>query len=124
MDLLVGVNNRGTAATLETDGPVESLPESVAALLYRATQEAVRNVLTHAHAGSVTVRVAVDADTATLDVTDDGTGFDPAVAEARARAGHFGLRALTDRVTAAGGSVQVRSTQGEGTHLEVRVPLQ
>ncbi|MDQ1668834.1 MAG: two-component system, NarL family, sensor kinase [Actinomycetota bacterium] len=123
-DLLVGVNNRGTAATLETDGPVESLPESVAALLYRAAQEAVRNVLTHAHAGSVTVRVAVDADTATLDVTDDGTGFDPAVAEARARAGHFGLRALTDRVTAAGGSVQVRSTQGEGTHLEVRVPLQ
>ncbi|MDQ1666602.1 MAG: two-component system, NarL family, sensor kinase [Actinomycetota bacterium] len=124
MDLLVGVNNRGTAATLETDGPVESLPESVAALLYRATQEAVRNVLTHAHAGSVIVRVAVDADTATLDVTDDGTGFDPAVAEARARAGHFGLRALTDRVAAAGGSVQVRSTQGEGTHLEVRVPLQ
>jgi signal transduction histidine kinase len=124
MDLLVGVSNRGTAATLETDGPLDSLPESVAALLYRATQEAVRNVLTHAHAGSVTVRVAVDADTATLDVTDDGTGFDPAVAEARARAGHFGLRALTDRVTAAGGSVQVRSTQGEGTHLEVRVPLQ
>jgi two-component system NarL family sensor kinase len=123
-DLLVGVNNRGTAATLETDGPVESLPESVAALLYRAAQEAVRNVLTHAHAGSVTVRVAVDAATATLDVTDDGTGFDPAVAEDRARAGHFGLRALTDRVTAAGGSVQVRSTQGEGTHLEVRVPLQ
>lgn len=123
MDLLVGVNNRGTVATLETDGPVESLPESVAALLYRATQEAVRNVLTHANARSVTVRVAVDADAATLDVTDDGDGFDPVVADARARAGHFGLRALADRVADAGGAVQMQSTPGEGTHLEVKVPL-
>jgi two-component system NarL family sensor kinase len=123
MDLLAGVNSRGTAAVLETEGAVASLPESVAALLYRAAQEAVRNVLTHAHARSVTVRVAVDADTATLDVTDDGRGFDPAMADTRARDGHFGLLALVDRVAHSGGAVQVRSAPGEGTHVQVKVPL-
>lgn len=122
-DLLTGVNNRGTAATLETEGPLGSLPEPVAALLYRATQEALRNVVTHAHARSVTVRVVVAADTATLDVTDDGVGFDSIVADARAREGHFGLRGLADRVSDAGGAVQVQSTPGEGTHVQVKVPL-
>jgi two-component system, NarL family, sensor kinase len=123
MDLLAGVNSRGTAATLETEGPVGSLSESVAALLYRATQESLRNVLKHAHAGSVTVRVGVGADTATLDVTDDGIGFDPVVADARARDGHFGLRALADRVADVRGAVDVQSTPGEGTHVQVKVPL-
>jgi two-component system, NarL family, sensor kinase len=122
-DLLVGVNNRGTAANLETDGPVDSLSESVAALFYRATQEAVRNVLNHANAQSMTVCVVVDPDVATLTITDDGVGFDAEVAAARAREGHFGLRALTDRVTDMGGAAHVRSAPGEGTQLEVKVPL-
>jgi signal transduction histidine kinase len=122
-DLLTGVNNRGTAATLETDGPVESLPEPVAALLYRAAQEALRNVLTHAHAGSVTVRVAVAPSAATLDVTDDGAGFDVAESDVRAREGHLGLRGMADRVSDAGGVVDVQSTRGEGTHVRVQVPL-
>jgi signal transduction histidine kinase len=123
-DLIASASHRGTAATLETQGLVESLPEPVAALLYRATQEALRNVLTHAHAQSVTVRIAVSAGTATLDVTDDGVGFDPALAAARAREGHFGLRGLADRVSDAGGTVDVQSTPGEGTHIQVKVPLQ
>ncbi|MDX6288052.1 MAG: two-component system, NarL family, sensor kinase [Frankiales bacterium] len=122
-DLLNGVNSRGTTATLEVDGPVGSLPESVAALLYRAAHEALRNVLTHANARSVTVRVAVVGDTASLEVTDDGMGFDPAVVDARAREGHFGLRALTDRVSDAGGTVHVQSSPGDGSHIQVKVPL-
>jgi signal transduction histidine kinase len=123
-DLLTGANNRGTTATLDIDGPVGSLPEPVAALLYRAAQEALRNVLTHAHARSVTVHVAVTGETATLDVRDDGVGFDPGVADARAREGHLGLRGMTDRVSDAGGSMHVQSASGEGTHVQVKVPLQ
>jgi two-component system, NarL family, sensor kinase len=123
MDLLAGVNSRGTTATLEIEGSIGSLPESVTALLYRATQEALRNVLKHAHAPSVTVRVDCAADTATLDVTDDGIGFDPAMADTQERDGHFGLRALKDRVADVGGTVEVRSTTGGGTHVQVKVPL-
>jgi signal transduction histidine kinase len=122
-DLLTGVTNRGTLATLETEGPVESLSEPVAALLYRAAQEALRNVVTHAHARSVTVRVAVVADTATLDVADNGVGFDSGAAGASAQDGHFGLRGLTDRVADAGGVVQVLSAPSEGTRVLVKVPL-
>jgi two-component system NarL family sensor kinase len=120
-DLLTSVTNRGTAATLETEGPVESLPEPVAALLYRAAHEALRNVVTHARAANATVRVAVDGDAATLDVVDDGVGFDPA--DRGAPEGHFGLRGLVDRVTDAGGAVEVESTPGAGTHVHVKVPL-
>jgi signal transduction histidine kinase len=122
-DILTSVKNRGTAATLDIEGPVESLSEPVAALLYRATQEALRNVVTHSHARSATVRLVVAGGTATLDVTDDGVGFDSVVADVRAREGHFGLRGLTDRVSDAGGTVSVQSAQGEGTHVHVIVPI-
>jgi two-component system NarL family sensor kinase len=122
-DFLTGVNNRGTAATLTTEGPTESLPEPVAALLYRAAREAVRNVLNHAGAQSVTVRVVVASGVATLDIVDDGVGFDSTLAGERAREGHFGLRGLTDRITDAGGTLQLESGPGTGTRVHVTVPI-
>ncbi|MFL6137607.1 MAG: sensor histidine kinase [Frankiaceae bacterium] len=122
-DLVATVRNRGTAVALDADDLHEPLPEPVAALLYRAAQEALRNVLAHAAAGSVRVRAATAGDAATLDVEDDGVGFDPATARASVAEGHLGLRGLADRVADAGGRLRVDAAPGEGTRMHVEVPL-
>jgi signal transduction histidine kinase len=83
----------------------------------------VRNVVNHAGAHSVTVRVVVSGDVAALDVDDDGVGFDSTLADARAREGHLGLRGLAERISDAGGTFQLESTPGYGTHVQVKVPI-
>jgi two-component system NarL family sensor kinase len=108
---------------LHTQTIVEPIPVPVAALLYRAAQEALRNVLAHAQARSVSVRVATTDDMAVLDVEDDGVGFDTEVGAARFEGGHIGLRGLTDLVTDAGGTVAIESQPGSGTTLHVEVPI-
>jgi signal transduction histidine kinase len=69
------------------------------------------------------MKVATNGESAVLDVTDDGVGFDPEVAAASVKTGHFGLRGLTDRVADAGGRLHVESSPGSGTHIHVEVPL-
>ena len=123
-DLLARANGRGIATTLDTDDLHDSVPPAVAGLVYRAAQEALRNVLTHAHATSVTLRVSDRDHVAMLDVIDDGVGFDPETAEGKADTGHFGLRALTDLVADAGGRLVVDAANGAGTRVHVEVPLQ
>jgi signal transduction histidine kinase len=122
-DLLAGVRNRGTATTCDTDELADALPEATAALLYRAAQEALRNVVTHANATSVHVRAHSEDSRVLLEVTDDGLGFDVDNASKKAQEGHLGLRGLADRVADAGGTLDVHSTPGQGTQVRVEVPL-
>jgi signal transduction histidine kinase len=49
-------------------------------------------------------------------------GFDMSAADARAEAGHLGIRGLTDLAAASGGRLQVSSTPGQGTRLHLEVP--
>jgi signal transduction histidine kinase len=86
--------------------------------LYRVAQEALNNVLKHAHAGRVSLRLAVANGHATLDVTDDGLGFEPA----RPEAGGFGLRGMRERVERLGGALRIDSAPGAGTSIHVEVP--
>jgi signal transduction histidine kinase len=122
-DLLARVNARDIAATLDATGLEQPLSSDVSGLLYRVVQETLRNVVAHAHASSVVVKVATIGESAVLDVADDGVGFDPEEADAAVRAGHLGLRGLTDRVTDAGGRLHVQSAPGAGTSIHVEVPL-
>ncbi|MCA1823666.1 MAG: histidine kinase, partial [Frankia sp.] len=122
-DLLGAARARGTEATLDTDALRARLPDPVAALLYRVAQEGLRNVLAHARAQSVRVRVESDDGRATLSMRDDGIGFEPAVVTERAEVGHVGLRGLTDLVADAGGQLVVESAPGRGTELRAQVPL-
>lgn len=93
------------------------------ALAYGAVRELLVNAAKHARAG--TIRIALDRDAADgsleLLVEDDGVGFDPAVLPGRVAQGHIGLSALRARVTAAGGSVDIRSG-ADGTAVTVRLP--
>jgi len=65
---------------INVDGPGERLPLGleVEEQLYRLGQEALANVVKHAQASSATVRIAAEDDTVSMEVSDDGRGFDPA----------------------------------------------
>jgi signal transduction histidine kinase len=95
---------------------VADAPEDAVRLVWRVAQEAVRNALRHADASTLTIQVARSGDRLTLDVTDDGVGFD-----ADEAGPGLGLRSLRDLVAEMGGRLDVRSTPGAGTtvHLEV-----
>ena len=86
--------------------------------LYRVAQEALNNVLKHAHAARVTARLAVLNGAATLEITDDGVGFDPSL---RAADG-FGLPGMRERVERLGGRFRIASSPGAGTRIYVEVP--
>ena len=80
-------------------------------------------MLSHAQATTVTVRVSGGDRMATLEVVDDGAGFEPGRTQHNVREGHFGLHGLNDLVRDAGGRFDVRSSPGAGTTLHVEVPL-
>jgi PAS domain S-box-containing protein len=87
--------------------------------LYRIAQEAVHNVVKHAHAGHVWLRLGLTDQMACLEVTDDGAGFDAA----QDFAGHLGLRSMRERSHALGGAVTIQSAPGKGTLLRVDLPI-
>jgi two-component system NarL family sensor kinase len=119
-DLLTRTEARGVAGSLDVAGLDRSLPGAAAGLIYRGAQEALRNVVNHAGASTVQVRLATPDGSAILEVSDDGRGFDDA---ADAPAGHVGLKALAGLVADAGGSLAVRSTPGAGTSVRMELPL-
>jgi two-component system, NarL family, sensor kinase len=121
-DLVAAASARGLRTAVDVDRLAPGLTDSVAALVYRVAQEALRNVVTHAAATSVAVTAATADGHVLLDVVDDGVGFDMSAADARAEAGHLGIRGLTDLAAASGGRLQVSSTPGQGTRLHLEVP--
>lgn len=102
----------------------QRLPRKVETVLYRVIQEALKNASKHACAESVKVRFWRDADSAYCSVIDDGIGFDPdAVSSGKIRRG-LGLLGISERLQMLGGSCEIQSGAGQGTTLNVRVPLE
>lgn len=94
------------------------LPLAVKEALFRVVQEALHNIVKHAHASTILLRLQHDARGTALEITDDGVGFDPN----GAFPGHLGLRSMRERVAGLDGTLEIRSAHGQGTHLHVRVP--
>ena len=88
--------------------------------LYRIAQEALQNALKHSAAGRITLDLELDGTGATLTVTDDGGGFDPADPVVRSR--HLGLTVMQERARTVGGRLELRSQPGDGTTVRVEVP--
>ncbi|MGZ6909282.1 MAG: sensor histidine kinase, partial [Acidimicrobiia bacterium] len=114
-DLLTRAQTDGLATDLEYEDGVQ-LTGMDQELAFRVAQEAIRNTLRHAHASRIAVRVTRTETGATLEVSDDGRGFDPATVTAN---GHFGLRYLRDVGTRAGARVDVASAPGQGTTVRL-----
>ena len=107
----------GVVAEFTCEGQQRLAPDQEQEL-YRLAQEALNNVLKHAHAARVTMRLAVVNGTATLEIADDGVGFDPSLRAA----GGFGLPGMRERVERLGGRFSIESSPGAGTRLFVEVP--
>ncbi|MEU3686895.1 sensor histidine kinase [Streptomyces narbonensis] len=114
-----GVDTRFTVT-----GSEEPLHDEVAATLLRIAQEALSNAARHSGAGRAGVTLSYMGDEITLDVRDDGRGFDPlARPERRGDGGGFGLDGMRARAERLAGTVTVEAAPGEGTAISARVPL-
>jgi signal transduction histidine kinase len=111
---------RGTLMEIELqlDEDIELGPDETLQVM-QVTREALSNVARHADASRVWVTLAADADTASLSITDNGTGFDPGASRA---AGHHGLNNMRVRAESLGGSFTLESAPGSSTRVLVRWP--
>ena len=110
-----GTNVRVHIASEDLDPDVESL-------LYRVSQELLRNVSEHARADEVSVETEVERDLVRLRITDNGEGFSEAQRAERTRAGHLGLDLQSALVRRAGGTLLISSTPGAGTIAVAELP--
>jgi two-component system, NarL family, sensor kinase len=91
-------------------------------LVFSAARELLANVVQHAHASSLAMRLFWDSTVLVLVVEDDGRGFPTAQLPERIAEGHIGLASQRYRVEAAGGTMLLSSTPGTGTRVEIRLP--
>ena len=106
----------GLATKLLVEGDI-ALPAKIEEGLYRIAQEALNNVLKHAHAHTVTVTLSQLQDKVCLEVADDGVGFDPVQA---CEAGCVGLRGMKERAQELGAEFEIVSRAGSGAKVIVR----
>jgi two-component system NarL family sensor kinase len=116
-DLLAGCEARGIKTHLDVDPEVE-LGRDSEALFFRVAQEALRNVVKHAGATNVELKVGRTNGRVQLLVEDDGSGFDLEQVQGD---GHFGLRILEDLVRESGAALEIDSTPGTGSRVSVEV---
>jgi signal transduction histidine kinase len=121
VESLVEVNRKLTPereiALIIGDGFWGTFSPEIGVELLRILREVLTNVRRHSGARNVEVRLRAEREMVIAEVTDDGCGFDPAVAR-----GGVGLVGMRERVEGLGGEIEVRSRPGEGTEVTVRVP--
>jgi signal transduction histidine kinase len=114
----------GVAARCEFSGLEERLPPEVEIVLFRVVQEAVTNIAKHGEAETVLIQGAAREDAVTIEIEDDGKGFDAeAVAVTSDTGTGLGLIGMRERVELLGGTLAVESAPGQGTRIAVSVPL-
>lgn len=104
--------------------PLEAIAPKVQTALFRLVQEALNNIRKHAQATTASVSIALDGGWIVMRVSDTGRGFD--VAEALRRVPGqtgIGLKGMLERTTAAGGTLTIASSAGQGASVEVRLPV-
>jgi len=110
-------------AALTTTGDARPLHADIEVTLLRAAQEALANVAKHANAHRVGLTLSYMEDMVTLDVRDDGEGFDLEIARANdSTHGGFGLAGMRQRVQRVAGQLHIESEPGSGTAISASVP--
>ncbi len=108
----------GTQVHFECQCHLRNVPECAALALFRITQQALRNIAKHAPRASVHVTLQRINHDLQLCIEDDGGGFDPE----HCRCG-LGLVSMRERAKLVGGSLNVRSSPGNGTRVEAFIPV-
>lgn len=118
--LIKGFTERtAVAATFETNRDDAALATDRAAALYRVAQESLANVAKHAQASRVSVYLFCAPDEVTLEVSDNGVGFDPRILD---NTPGFGVRSLTERARGFSGWAEVNAAPGRGCTVMFAIP--
>jgi len=112
-------SRRKVAADFEFVGSIRPLPVRAEIGIYRMLQEALTNIGRHAHAHHVSIQLVVLPQQLHLTIKDDGRGFDPA----QVTTGRYGLIGMNERAKLLDGSLEISSAPGEGTQLEIFIPI-
>ena len=115
-------NHAHLSVTLNTPGldPDIRFPPEVETVVYRVVQEALTNVVRHAHATTADVTMTIVGDRVRVLVDDDGVGFDPAVPRDHP---HLGLTGMAERAELVAARVDISSSSGAGTTVMLDVPV-
>ena len=114
----------GVAVAMEIKGLEKRLPPEMETGLYRIIQEALTNVARHAQAHSISLHLERSSGMVTVNIADDGRGFDFEKAQGSAGStGGVGLLGMKERASALGGRFEVHSKPGQGTRIHVEIPL-
>ncbi|CAN5703143.1 ligand-binding sensor domain-containing diguanylate cyclase [soil metagenome] len=111
----------GMSITAEVDNIDDLFPEELRINLYRIVQECLTNIMKHAQATQVTVRVQRENRHMILTIRDNGKGFVVETSDASAAARGFGLSGMAERAHLLGGKLKVNSTIGRGTDVVIEI---
>ena len=113
-----------THVTVVVQGEQVRLSQEFETVIFRITQEALTNIAKHAHADQATITLRMSPDQLVLTVEDNGQGFDPRPATKDAdHPGGWGLLGIRERTVLLGGRYQIESAPGQGTRVQVQVPV-
>jgi two-component system sensor histidine kinase UhpB len=103
-------------------GSLPRLPAQIQTAIYRLLQECLNNAVRHSSASTVNISLKSADEHISIEVVDDGKGFD--LEAALAKPGAFGLTGMKERVALLGGDLRIRSRPGKGTRIRVRLPVE
>jgi signal transduction histidine kinase len=109
----------GIVTVVEVDPAMAAHLANASTQVIQLAREALSNVARHAQAHTCRLSLTRRGDEALLEIDDDGAGFDPG----QVRSGGQGLANIRERARAIGGAVTLQSTRGEGTTLDVVIPV-
>lgn len=121
-DLGAGLRGRGIEVIVDVDPDAPThLDEQRQRLVYRTTQECLRNILKHSGAGRAEVSLHAEGALVVLEVADDGAGVSQAALDGTATQGHFGLRLLADLASEHGATLRVSTAPARGTRWRLEI---
>lgn len=114
------LSKAGVKSWVESEGVHNRLPAPVETALFRIIQEAITNIVKHAQASITRVKLEGSASRVKVLIEDNGKGFDlQEVQQGR----HFGLLGMAERAELLGGTFNIWSQPGEGTRIEITIPI-
>jgi signal transduction histidine kinase len=112
----------GTSIKVVTEWEGEELHEELRIVVFQAVRELLSNAVKHAQAHQIEVRLRRSGGRATVEVSDDGQGFDPESLPPPSHLGGYGLFSLQQRLNHLGGRLQIISQIGHGARFLIEVP--
>jgi len=108
---------------VEAPTPHRQLPDEISAVVFKSAQELVTNVIKHATARSILIRLEISATELAVEVKDDGSGFEVRKLDgAESLDDHFGLFNVHEQITHLGGTTTIESSPGRGTSVRLSLP--